>query len=153
MTLGEAAGEAAPQAIIQMYSMLIGVIKPEGQMLGVNQAHILRASISVGLLSLANSLVDFDFYGESDVPATTKLNRGFFRLSEVSLRMTSIAYFGALLRPEQAGTHENVAFHLPLVLLCGLFANIFLLRKFAPKVTELQLLWSLLVMVASPPKF
>merc|ERR1719162_183278 len=101
---------------------------------------------------MAKALTAFDYYGQRKVPSSALIVRVTFRTCEALLRVGSIVYFGAMLRPEDAKKHDNVAYHLPCMLILSFLAT-FAVVKTTSKIPEMHWLWACFFMIGAPPLF
>jgi len=152
VTLTEACLESFPQGVLQLYSVINTFLSEDGKMLSiVPRFVVLRTSIVVGFITCGKALATFHLYGEKASSGRLAL-RIACRAAEVAWRSTSIAYFGMLLRPTTAGIHENVAWHVLVLISVQYLGNNILCAYMAPHV-DLQVMWSLVFMLGGPPKF
>lgn len=105
--------ESFPQSLLATYALLIGINLNSGEgLFGFPAVRIFEVSIFISWCTAARFLATMDEYrpetnSVGSIPFPLKLARIAFRFSEISVRVLSLAFFAAIMRPAGLRSHEN----------------------------------------------
>lgn len=150
--------ESFPQSILATYSLLIGIVLNTGKgLFGLKAVRIFEASILISWATAARFLATMDEYrletnSMAEIPLLLKVVRMAFRFSEVSVRVLSIAFFAAIMRPSGLRSHENGQVAVWVLLIVDFFV-MFILCRFVAGQQQHNIVYAGICVVCAPLHF